>query len=155
MSVTHYEGIMENLMFIQQMYFKFRMRVTKKRSHSYAEKMETHRKSNVILRIMNEIDLKLYEQQKYTGFLESGTIEIYRLSRKGYLRVFDIVNVGGAVKGLESKRYTSRLRKDIVQYVKSRYVKVKTSAPANGRPTHDEQGNEIFYYTESYIGFPE
>ena len=104
-------------MFIQQMYYKYRISKEKRRlgrRRTYAEKMESLRKSIAILKIMNEIDIKLFEYQKYTGWLESGTVEIYRLSRPGYIRVFDIVNVGGAVKGLESKEYTSRLRKKVM-----------------------------------------
>lgn len=151
MSVAHYEGIMENLMFIQQMYIHFRNRAAKNKNRSHADKMETQRKANAIVKIMNEIDLRLYIHQRGTGFLESGNIEIYRISRKGYLKVFDIVSVNGAVKGLESKAYTSKLRKQVVGFVKSRFVKPEPSAPPLQENYIDKDGRQIFYHGDSYI----
>ena len=115
--MSHYDGIMENLMFIQQMYFNYRKRLSKKRRKTFEEKMNSYRKSSAVLRIMNEIDRKLYDYQIATGSVRSGSVDIYRLSRKGYLKVFDMVNVNGAVKGLYSRKYTSRLRTDVVNRV--------------------------------------
>ena len=101
---------------------------------------------------MNEIDIKLFDHQKYTGWLESGTIEIYHLSRKGYLRVFDKLSVGGAVKGLYSHKYTSRLRKEIMQFVKSRYYHPEPTAPPIPLNWVDNDGVQYINDLRPYIG---
>ena len=79
--------------------------------------MASYRKSSAVLRIMNEIDKQLFDHQVATGVIRTGTVEIYRLSGRGYLKVFDMVNVNGAVKGLYDRKYTSRLRTEVVSQV--------------------------------------
>jgi len=126
MSLNYYNYTMENLRYMKHFYTKFRIRKGNgRRSITRSEKLSIFRVTTSIFRIIDEVDKQLYEDQIKAQLLESATLKTYRLSQKGFIKIFDIVTYDKKEKAMKdmdlAPKYTSAYRKKIICEVKSRY----------------------------------